>query len=239
MGTQTFQFKQFTIHHDRCAMKVGTDGVLLGAWCNVPTTGNILDIGTGTGIIALMVAQRTSNLQVSIDAIEIDKNAYLQAEENIQLSPWGDRIHAINLSLQEYAQISDIRYDYIVSNPPFFNNTLPPQDIYRQTARHTLSLTYEELLSNAVQLIKPDGHISIIYPADQDTRLSRIAVKNGLWISRKVWIKGKPDALPKRVLIEWGKAPVDYTEETLIIETTPLTYTPEYIALTRDFYMKM
>ena len=104
MGTHYFQFKQFTIYHDRCAMKVGTDGVLLGAWCNIPKNGNILDIGTGTGIIALMAAQRSSFSQVSIDAIEIDRDAYLQAKENISSSPWSNKIQVINCSLQEYAK---------------------------------------------------------------------------------------------------------------------------------------
>ena len=239
MGAHYFQFKQFTIYHDRCAMKVGTDGVLLGSWCNIPRNGNILDVGTGTGIIALMAAQRSSLFQVSIDAIEIDSDAYLQAKENISASPWSDRIHAINCSLQEYAETSGILYDHIVANPPYFDNTLPPQSISRQMARHTASLTYEELVSNAVRLLKPEGYISVIYPADQDRRLTSIAVSNKLWVSRKVWVKGRPNVSPKRVLIEWGKSPVNYIEEELVIKTTPLTYTPEYIALTKDFYLKM
>lgn len=239
MGTHYFQFKQFTIYHDRCAMKVGTDGVLLGAWYNIPKNGNILDIGTGTGIIALMAAQRSSFSQVSIDAIEIDRDAYLQAKENISSSPWSNRIQVINCSLQEYAEMSETLYDHIVSNPPYFDNTLPPQSLSRQMARHTASLTYEELVSNAVRLLKPEGHISVIYPADQDRQLTRIAVSNKLWVSRKVWIKGRPSVSPKRVLVEWGKSPVSYIEEELVIETAPLTYTLEYIALTKDFYLKM
>lgn len=239
MGTHYFQFKQFTIYHDRCAMKVGTDGVLLGAWCNIPKNGNILDIGTGTGIIALMAAQRSSFSQVSIDAIEIDRDAYLQAKENISSSPWSNKIQVINCSLQEYAEMSETLYDHIVSNPPYFDNTLPPKSLSRQMARHTASLTYEEFVSNAVKLLKPEGHISVIYPADQDRQLTGIAVSNKLWVSRKVWVKGRPNVFPKRVLVEWGKSPVSYIEEELVIETAPLTYTPEYIDLTKDFYLKM
>ena len=240
MKNSCFRFKQFTIRHDRCAMKVGTDGVLLGAWCNVPECGNILDIGTGTAVIALMAAQRTELSDVLIDAIEIDLEACSQAEENVAASIWNDRIRLHHIAFQEYVKNSDIRYNCIVSNPPYFNNALlPPKNVSRQKARHTVSLTYEELLSGAVRLLKPEGRISIIYPADQDDRISCIAVRNGLWISRKVWIRGRPDAIPKRVLIEWGLSPVDYEEETLTIETAYLTYSPEYINLTRDFYLKM
>lgn len=240
MGNSYFQFKQFTIYHDRCAMKVGTDGVLLGAWCRVPEHGNVLDIGTGTAVIALMAAQRTALSDVFIDAIEIDPEACSQAEENVSASSWRDRISLYNTAFQEYARRETVRYDCIVSNPPYFDNALlPPENVSRQAARHTVSLTYEELLSGAARLLKPEGHISIIYPADQDNRISGIAVRNGLWTSRKVWVKGRPDTAPKRVLIEWGLSPVDYEEETLVIETAHLAYTPEYVNLTRDFYLKM
>ena len=186
-----------------------------------------------------MAAPRSSISQVSIDAIEIDRDAYLQAKENISSSPWSNKIQVINCSLQEYAEMSETLYDHIVSNPPYFDNTLPPKSLSRQMARHTASLTYEEFVSNAVKLLKPEGHISVIYPADQDRQLTGIAVSNKLWVSRKVWVKGRPNVSPKRVLVEWGKSPVSYIEEELVIETAPLTYTPEYIALTKDFYLKM
>ena len=138
MGNDNFRFKQFTVFHNKCAMKVGTDGVLLGAWANLEDCESILDIGTGTGIIALMAAQRSN---AEIEAIDIEKNACLQATENIENSPWPTRINVHNESLQLFAEKTEKKYSHIISNPPFFCNSLLSDDKNRQLARHPISLS--------------------------------------------------------------------------------------------------
>ncbi|MFM2293328.1 MAG: hypothetical protein RIS29_3141, partial [Bacteroidota bacterium] len=154
MANPFFRFKQFTVFHDRCAMKVGIDGVLLGCWTNVADTSMVLDIGTGTGLIALMIAQRTD---AHIDAIDIDEGAFEQAMINVQASPWSSRLNVVLSSLQDF--VSDKKYDLIVSNPPYFINSLKNPDEQRTTARHTDSLTHEELIDQCIPKLTEGGRI--------------------------------------------------------------------------------
>ena len=161
MSNSYFKFKQFTIYQkDNCAMKVGTDGALLGAWCSFPQKGMILDIGCGTGLISIMAAQRTEAL---VDGVEIDQNAYKQAQENVALTPWKNRINLYFNDFNLFAQNTTTQYDYIVSNPPFFKYSLSPSTS-RNNARHTISLNYETLFSKSTNLLKPKGKIAIIFP---------------------------------------------------------------------------
>jgi len=237
MSNSYFNFKQFTVYQDRCAMKVGIDGVLLGAWCNVVDTDHILDIGTGTGLIALMIAQRSNSL---IDAIEIDSTAVLQASENVKHSPWANRIKVEEVSLQDFAATTSQRYDLIVSNPPYFINSLKAPSEDRNVARHTDSLTHEELISNAIHLLKPEGRICIILPVNEALLCRDFALCNGLFCTREVKVIPKPTTNPKRTLLEFRLQPIQQEVSELVIESNERHhYSEEFSLLAKDFYLKL
>lgn len=238
MSNPYFQFKKFTIRHDKCAMKVGTDAVLLGAWADITACKNILDIGTGTGIIALMLAQRCF---ANIDAIDIDTDAYSQAKENVAASPFAERINIIHASCSEYTgSCARGKYDLIVSNPPYFINSLKCPDNKRSVARHTDSLSLSELIDDSCSLLSLSGRIALVLPYEQLGEIEMIARKNHLSICRQTDVIPVPGAQPKRLLIELSVPPADTkNRNTLIIEEARHQYTPEYIALTKDFYLKM
>ena len=235
MPNPFFTFKQFTIRHDRCAMKVGTDGVLLGAWTDVACSNRILDIGTGTGLIALMLAQRCPH--AVIRAIDIDAEAVAQAQENIGSSPWSDRVTAICQDLRTYCP--DGLFDTIVSNPPYFVDSLKCPDGQRNTARHTDTLDMKGLLSKVAGLLTPEGCFSIVLPAEQTDALIRTAGRVGLYPSRQTAVITRPGLLPKRTLMEFRRTLVPYPSDELVIELERHVYSEDYIALTRDFYLKM
>lgn len=235
MPNPYFSFKQFTIRHDRCAMKVGTDGVLLGAWTCLDGSRRILDIGTGTGLIALMLAQRSP--EAFVTAIDIDAEAVGQAGENIQESPWGDRVEARLQDVCTYQP--EMQFDTIVSNPPYFIDSLKCPDGQRSTARHTDTLDAARLLQKVSELLSPEGRFSIILPAEQTGDLLRLAESQGLYPSRHTAVVTRPGLPPKRTLMEFRKAPIAYSVEELVIELERHVYSEEYIALTRDFYLKM
>ena len=230
-----FTFKQFTIYHDRCAMKVGTDGVLLGAWTNLGSANRILDVGTGTGLIALMLAQRTKD--ATITAIDIDADAVGQAQENVLDSPWKDRIEVALQDVCTYAP--DGLFDSIVSNPPYFVNSLKCPDGQRTKARHTDSLDANRLIGKVTELLAPEGRFSLILPADQTDELLRIAEEKGLYPSRITRVITRPGLPPKRVLVEFRKTTQICEETELVVELDRHVYSEDYIALTKDFYLKM
>ena len=286
-----FRFKQFLVRQERTAMKVGTDGVLLGAWCRVdPAWRRMLDVGTGTGLIALMLAQRSaagdserfddkahraSALNAAgpvektsspvIDALEIDAASAGQAAENVAASPWSDRIEVWHDSLQHFAAAyyaeDPVRegYDLVVSNPPYFTDSLLPPDPARTAARHTIHLTYEELLEGAFSVLVPEGLLAVILPFDQTEVFVRSARERGFSPERRSDVCPTAGSGPKRSMMEFRKmpgeercgvsgsmpkasdsAPPEFLErDSLVIERDgPLTYTDEYKALTRDFYLK-
>lgn len=238
MANHYFRFKQFVINQEHCGMKVGTDGVLLGAWCNVTGCKRVLDIGTGTGLIALMVAQR--NQEASVHAIEIDEDAFIQASGNFAHSPWGDRISAIKASFQEYVSQTTDRFDLIVSNPPYFENSLKSKGDKRTQARHTDSLPFETLIEGAAALLSPHGIISLVYPVDADERILALAQKADLYPVRRLLIKGNAALSVKRVLTEFSFEPSATTqEELLVVEVDRYVYSDDYKKLTGDFYLKM
>ena len=236
MANSYFQFKQFTIYHDKCAMKVGTDGVLLGAWANTESCKTILDIGTGTGLIALMLAQRSNAF---IDAIDINEDACLQAIDNIKASPFAERIRTIHTDFTNYSAICVSRYDLIVSNPPYFVNSLKCSNIKRNTARHTDTLSIPALIRNSRMLLSPSGRIALILPFEQLDYLSTIAKENHLYINKRTDIIPIPEASPKRFLVELSESPHSLITEKLVIEEARHQYTEDYISLTKDFYLKM
>ena len=233
-----FQFKQFTIHHDRCAMKVGTDGVLLGAWADVNNRQQILDVGTGTGLIALMLAQRS---KAHIHAIDIDPDACLQARENITSSPFSQQVEVFHHALHEYRAICSIRYDLIVSNPPYFVNSLKCPNLQRNTARHTDTLSLETLLQNSHQLLTPQGSIALILPYNQKDYLNNCLKQEKLYIHKEVDVTPTVGTQPKRLLVELKSEQPNtlVTPTVLTIEIARHQYTEEYIRLTKAFYLKM
>lgn len=237
MSQSFFQFKQFAVWHDKCAMKVGTDGVLLGAWTSVESSEQILDIGTGTGLVALMLAQRSP---ASVMALEIDEIAAQQALENVARSPWGNRIGVLCRDFRKfYAEKSDQKYDTIVSNPPYFANSLKCPDGQRNTARHNDDLSYEELLKGVSNLLSRNGTFTVVIPMDASDSFKSIAFLHGLYPSRQLLVKTKPGAAPKRTLISFTFEEQNCQEENLLIEVSRHQYSDEYIKLTRDFYLKM
>ena len=236
MGKNSFQFKQFTINQDRCAMKVGTDGTLLGAWANAPEgASRILDIGTGTGLVALMMAQRFPESQVL--GIDIDPEATIQAQQNAAASPFAERVKIAEGDATK--MIDKEQFDAIVCNPPYFVDSLTcPQD-QRALARHAVSLTYESLMQTAKKLLKNDGKFSIVIPTENNDDVESAATFAGLFITRICLIKTTPTKLPKRQLMEFRKQrseEIDFKEE--ILEMFPNQRSVWYRELTKDFYIK-
>jgi len=218
-------------------MKVGIDGVLLGSWAGVDNVRSILDIGTGTGLIALMLAQR-SNAKITV--IDVNKNAILQAVENVEKSPWNNRITVLENSIQEFSLQATLRYDLIVSNPPYFVNSLKTPDESRTTARHTDTLTHEDLIVCAMKLLSSDGKICLILPVEEGLKCSEFAESKGLFCTQKVTVFPKPEANPKRLLLEFGWQKVHCVETELIIEADVRhQYSPEFSALAKDFYLML
>jgi tRNA1Val (adenine37-N6)-methyltransferase len=235
MPNNWFRFKKFIVHQDICAMKVGTDSVMLGAWCSVEKAKSILDIGAGTGIIRLMTAQRSLAL---IEAVEIDSDAFQQAKENIQESIYANRIHIIHADFIEFAKSCKQKYDFIVSNPPFFDNDLKPTDKKRGVARHSYSMNLQILIEESSRLLSENGKLSIVIPKDKSDKAIQIAGACGLGTVRSLSFRGHPKGPFKRILLEWAKGyEGNETISNLSIREDDKTFSTEYIALTRDFYL--
>ncbi len=233
----SFQFKQFRIVQERSAMKVGMDGVLLGAWVNPSGAERILDIGTGTGLIALMLAQK--NATAYIDAIEIDRDAYEEAKFNVRQSEWKDRILVFCQSFQEFSVESKVKYNLIVSNPPFFSNGIKAPAATRAQARHADALPLEVLISGAINMLQEDGRLALVLPIEALPEIEKWTVFNRLFISRLCRIKPNPVKPDFRILVELSKLQSALQEENLMIEFEKHhDYTQEYRELTKDFYLK-
>ncbi|MCX6224846.1 MAG: methyltransferase [Bacteroidia bacterium] len=250
MPNDWFQFRNFLIRQDRSAMKVGTDGVLLGAWANCSRdaylrpfgsrqsavgSGNMMDIGTGTGLIALMLAQRFH--EARIVALEIDEEAAGQAKENVEASDWAGRIDVIQADFRSWEPASDRRFDLIVCNPPFFTRSLKNPDSQRSMARHDDDLPLSDLIQKSAGLLSPVGKLAIILPVDRFQHAMIVAIENGLFLNRRLNIRGHLHAPVKRVLVEWGKENGTAETAELVIETGVRgIYTEDYKRLTGEFY---
>jgi tRNA1Val (adenine37-N6)-methyltransferase len=236
MPNSYFQFKQFRIQQDKCAMKVGTDGVLLGAWTNPDNARRILDVGTGTGLIAIMLAQRSDAL---IDALEIDNSAYLQAVENGNACPWSHRLQFIHSSFNDYIHGSDQVYDLIVSNPPYHRETTRSPHTGRDLARQSLNLSYSSIIESAAKLLSNNGRISIILPASEEASALRLASKHSLFCTRFTHVLPAPGKEFSRSLLEFSFSFKPLTEDIILIEENGRhKYSQEYIRITRDYYLK-
>lgn len=233
-----FKFKEFTVNQDQCAMKIGTDSVLLGAWASIKNNPfSILDIGAGTGVISLMLAQR-SNAEL-IDAIEIDDSAYEQCVENFEQSNWGDRLFCYHASLEEFNEDLEDKYDLIISNPPFYSEDYKTGNEHRDLARFSDAMPFEHLIESVSNLLSEDGTFSVIIPFKEEVDFINLASKVNLFPNRILHIKGNPTSNIKRSLLEFSFRESAIEKSELIIETERHQYTQDYINLTKDFYLKM
>ena len=239
----TFRFKRFEVVNERSAMKVNTDGVLLGAAMTIREGDMcLLDIGTGTGTIALMAAQRTHEhtADVRIDAIDIDEPSASEAAANFQNSPWSGTLHAHNMSLDEFAQSlqEDRSYDLIFSNPPYFEDSLTAPDERKSTARHTSEgLSYRDIFEFAKERLTDSGRVSLVLPADQEAALCRYARMCGLHLFRILRVRTVPRKAPSRMIAEFSRHRCETVKEELLTIQNEGQYTQEYLSLTHDFYM--
>lgn len=233
-----FQFKQFSIKQDRCAMKVGTDSVLLGAWCPIDHNPfSVLDIGAGTGILSLMLAQRSNAQQ--IDAIEIEENAYEQCVENFEASPWSDRLFCFHAGLDEFIDEPEDEYDIIISNPPFYSEDYKSDNSQRDLARFQDALPFEELIEAADLLLSENGLFAVIIPFASEENFISLAKNVDLFPFKITRVKGTPTTEIKRSLLAFSRLKKQLTLDELVIETSRHQYTSVYISLTKDFYLKM
>ena len=220
-------------------MKVGTDGVLLGAWCSLeslPKT--ILDIGTGTGIISLMLAQRSS--AITIDGVEVDPSAYMQTVDNFENSDWSDRLYCYNASFQKFADDTNKEtYDLIVSNPPFYTEDYITKSSSRNKARFTSSLTFKELISGISKILSKSGFFSTIIPFKEESTFICLAEQHSLHLNKICRVQGNKNSEIKRSLLTFSFNKVKISETNLIIENSRHKYTKEYEELTNNFYLKM
>ena len=236
--SKPFIFKEFTVHQDRCAMKIGTDGVLMGAWVTLDhDPDSILDIGAGSGVLALQLAQRSNAM--TIDAVEIDDDAYEQCSENFENSPWGDRLFCYHASIQEFVSEIDESYDLVISNPPFYSEDYKTNDPARDKARFNDALPFEHLVVSAVHLLSEKGVFAVILPKKEEEAFISFAEELGLFPRRICRVRGTIDSEVKRSLIEFSFQKKKTEETSLVIETERHVYTPEYQNLVKDFYLKM
>jgi len=219
-------------------MKIGTDGVLLGAWTNIQNKPNsILDIGAGTGVLSLMLAQRCH--AKNIEALEIEEDAFEQCVENFETSPWADRLFCYHAGLDEFVEEIEVPYDLIISNPPFYSEVVSSGNISRDTARQNQSLPFEELLEGVSKLLSSDGLFTVIIPYKEELVFIKLASSFRLFPTRVLRVKGNKDAEIKRSLLEFSFKEEEFSEDELIIELERHKYTQKYIMLTKDFYLKM
>jgi tRNA1Val (adenine37-N6)-methyltransferase len=238
MSAKPFVFKEFTINQDQCAMKIGTDAVLLGSWATLHKNPfSILDIGSGTGVLALMLAQR-SQAEI-IDAIEIEDEAYEQCVDNFEQSPWSDRLFCYHASLNEFVEEIEDEYDLIICNPPFYSEDYKTDNNQRDLARFQDAMPFAHLLESVSILLSENGIFSVVIPFKEEKKFIELGSNFNLHTDRILHIKGNANSEIKRSLITLSFNKSDIETEELVIETSRHQYTQDYINLTKDFYLKM
>ncbi|MGE0773336.1 MAG: tRNA1(Val) (adenine(37)-N6)-methyltransferase [Cyclobacteriaceae bacterium] len=233
-STDVFYFKQFGIRHDRCAHKVGTDSVLLGAWANCRDVRYALDIGSGSGVLSLMVAQRCEAL---VDGVEMDPESVAQARQNVKNTPWADRIRIFHQRIQEFE--SDVQYDLILSNPPYFVNSLKPPDGRRSNTRHTQSLDFTDLIAQVKRLLTRDGSFYLVLPPAEFNRFNEMASQSELYPFRQLHFRSKASKPVERVLAGFWQSPTPCVVEELVLYDQQNEWSEAYKALTRDYYLDL
>lgn len=233
MSNNWFQFKHFNINQEDCAMKVGTDSVLLGSWSDIPAGCSVLDIGTGTGVLALIAAQKGA---ARVSAVEIDAAAAAQAARNAADSEWADRIEVVECDVADYHP--DVRFDRILSNPPYFRDSLRSPDRSRNKARHNDTLSYELLAASAARLLAPDGRLSVILPYESVGQFVRCAKFSGLYLARRTDVVTVVEQEPKRALLSFSAAFTQTIADVLYIQDHDGDESSGYKALVSDYYLK-
>ena len=232
-----FKFKQFSVKQAQSAMKIGTDSVLLGAWTPLNHPQSILDIGAGTGLLALMLAQRCDAL--TIDAVEIDEQAYIECSENFEESPWGDRLFCYHASFEEFFTEMDESYDLIISNPPFYSTDYKTPEKARNTARFSDALPSKQLLEGVSRLLAVEGYFSVILPYSESEGFITLAATFGLFPQKITHTRGNEKSELKRSMMLFARKPLpSYPIHIFTIEKERGVYTDEYKELTKEFYLK-
>jgi tRNA1Val (adenine37-N6)-methyltransferase len=231
-----FTFKQFFVAHDRCAMKVGTDGVLLGAWVPVDKARKVLDIGCGSGLIALMIAQRSAS-EVLIDGVELEPQAAQQASGNVALSPWAARVRMYEQDVHQFAENHPHQYDLIVSNPPYFAPAIACRDEARDIARYTGSLTHNALLNCAEKLIAEDGVFCVVLPHDLGIEFACLAVQQSWFVRSQIDVRDRPGKPLHRMLLTLSRQPGETEYQHLALRQSEGVYSPEFCQLISEFYL--
>lgn len=235
MPEPVFHFKQFSVRQDRCALKVGTDGVLLGGWTDWQGARRVLDIGTGTGVLALIAAQRAP--EARIDAVEVDPESAAQAAENVAASPWPERVRVHAMDVRRL-RTGDL-FDRVVCNPPYYAGEAASPDVRKNLARHHAGLTFPELLEVADRVLAPEGRLSVVLPLAREAEFLGLAAELGLHPHRRCRVRYVPHRPPKRVLLELRRTPGALQEQELTVEGDgPLGYDPAYQALLGDLMLK-
>ncbi len=254
MASQVFHFKKFSVEQEGAAHPVGTDGVLLGAWADVEGCRSILDIGTGTGLVALMLAQRLHSLPSStspptpppsggggvggeVVAVEIHPPSAALARQNFAASPWADRLEVVESSIQDFAQQTDRQFDLIVSNPPFFSEKVVSPDASRRLGRHTASLPPGDLLAVSKKLLTENGRLCVILPVPEGKRFCELAVTSGLYCTGESEVMTRPGKAAERLLLRFEKTPCRFERKTLSIHAEGGGYSDEFRQMTGDFYL--
>jgi tRNA1Val (adenine37-N6)-methyltransferase len=240
MDSSIFHFKQFSVKQEKSGLKIGTDAVILGALSEVnPNVELILDVGTGTGVIALMVAQKINN-NSKIIGVEINKSAAQEATENFLNSKWNLNLTCLNISFQEFSKHYYKNIDLILSNPPYFNNSLKSKTAEKSTAKHTNELNFYELIENSSQLLSPEGELHVIIPANEFENFCSIANKNRLFVKKIVWIKSTELSKIIRAVIFFSIVNSIKTERTIVIRNSEdNNYTDQYKILTKEYYLNL
>lgn len=231
---RVFRFKQFEVNDYLSTMKVGTDAVLLGAWANPPVLGSILDVGTGCGVLALMIAQKS---EAKITAIDVHQPSVNQAAENFATSPWSKRLNSCKISLEELAQQQNQSYDFVISNPPFFLDSLKPATHNQVLAKHTATGFVEVFLNATASLLKTDGHCAFIVTPQVFEIIRSKLIHAGLYLHRLAWVSTKACSKPTRVMLQAGRRTEFFKEESIFIRDALNHYTEQYKTLTQDFYL--
>jgi tRNA1Val (adenine37-N6)-methyltransferase len=236
MGTEIFKFKQFSIEQNDSVFKVGTDGVLLAAWADTTGASRILDVGTGTGLVALVTAQKQPDAR--IDAIDIQKESFEIARGNVNNSKWKNNIHVFQTSFRDHAASTPFPYDLIISNPPFFIGSLKNPSTVKSMARHADSLSMNEIAEGSAKLLTPGGKLVLIYPCREADIFQQYAKQHGLFCAKKLFIRPVPGKGYERTLMEFRRLATDCEENEITIEKGPRHhYTDEFKKLTEAFYL--